>query len=90
MDYYKTLEVDRNASIEVIQKAYKALSLKYHPDKNPADRCEAALEKMKALNEAYAVLSNNDKRQAYDRHSNYWQVFADEGLVGLAKLWLFT
>ena len=52
-DYYKTLEVDREASLDVIEAAYRRLALRYHPDRNPdAD----AVRKMQALNEAYAVL----------------------------------
>lgn len=64
-DYYRLLEVHVEASPEVIERAYKALSLKYHPDKNP-DRQEWATSRMAELNEAYAVLSNPHRRAMYD------------------------
>jgi molecular chaperone DnaJ len=52
-DYYKTLEVDREASLDVIETAYRRLALRYHPDRNPdAD----AVPKIQALNEACAAL----------------------------------
>ena len=62
-DYYKILGVDRNADSRTIKKAYKRLALKYHPDvnKNPD-----ATEKFKEITEAYAVLSDPDKRRKYD------------------------
>lgn len=63
-DYYKILELDRNAAPPEIKKAYKTLAIKYHPDRNPDDI--HASEKMAALNEAYAVLSNPDKKREYD------------------------
>lgn len=63
-DYYKTLEVDREASLDVIEAAYRRLALRYHPDRNPD---VDAVRKMQALNEAYAVLRDSVKRQQYDR-----------------------
>ena len=63
-DYYKILEIDSAADVAEIKKAYKKLAIKYHPDRNPDDT--AASEKMSLLNEAYAVLSNPDKRREYD------------------------
>lgn len=63
-DYYKILAIDKNASPDEIKKAYKTLAIKYHPDRNPDDI--HASEKMAALNEAYAVLSNSDKKREYD------------------------
>ncbi len=63
-DYYKALGVDKNASDEEIKKAYRKLALKYHPDKNPGDK--KAEENFKKISEAYAVLSNHEKRQQYD------------------------
>lgn len=64
-NYYEILEVSQKASIEVIEKAYKALVKKYHPDgtKNK----EITEEKIKSINEAYAVLSNEFLREQYDR-----------------------
>jgi curved DNA-binding protein len=64
-DYYDTLGVKRNASDEEIQRSYRKLAMKYHPDKNPTSRKEAE-ERFKELNEAYAVLSDPEKRKQYD------------------------
>ncbi|MBT8489959.1 MAG: DnaJ domain-containing protein [Deltaproteobacteria bacterium] len=63
-DYYKILRVDKKASFEDIKKAYRKLALKYHPDKNPDNK--EAEDKFKKINEAYAVLSDPEKRQQYD------------------------
>lgn len=63
-DYYKVLGVDSDASLKKIKEAYRELALKYHPDRNK-DNPEH-IEKMKLINEAYAVLSNPDKRREYD------------------------
>ncbi len=65
-DYYEILEVNRNASEVEIKKAYRRLAVKYHPDKNPGDK--TAEEKFKEVNEAYAVLSDAEKRAMYDRY----------------------
>lgn len=65
-DYYELLGVDNNASSEEIKKAYRKQALQYHPDRNPGDK--AAEEKFKQINEAYAVLSDPDKRAYFDRH----------------------
>ncbi|MEM1071068.1 MAG: J domain-containing protein [Planctomycetota bacterium] len=65
-DLYETLGVARNASKDDIKKAHRKLALKYHPDKNPDD--EVAREKFKRVQEAYDVLSDEDKRSAYDRY----------------------
>lgn len=64
-DYYATLEIERDADGQTIKTAYRRLALAYHPDRNPGDH--AAEEKFKALNEAYAVLSDSEKRSRYDR-----------------------
>lgn len=64
-DFYKTLEIDKNASNDEIKKAYKKLALKWHPDKNP-DNEEEANAKFQAITEAYSVLSDPKKRQMYD------------------------
>lgn len=63
-DYYKILGVSKNASPEEIKKAYRKLALKYHPDRNKGDK--AAEAKFKEINEAYAVLSDPEKRKQYD------------------------
>lgn len=65
-DYYKVLEVKKNDSIEDIKKKYKKLALKYHPDKTSDDKKKAYEEKFKEINEAYSVLSDEDKRKKYD------------------------
>ncbi len=66
LDYYEILEVDRNASFEEIKKAYRKQALKYHPDRNPDDK--EAEERFKLINEAYQVLSDEEKRAMYDRY----------------------
>jgi len=63
-DYYKTLGVEKTAEPEAVKKAYRKLALKYHPDRNPNNR--EAEEKFKKISEAYAVLSDAEKRKQYD------------------------
>jgi DnaJ-class molecular chaperone len=63
-DYYQILEVDQTASPRQVKDAYRKLAFKYHPDRNSEN--PAAAEKMKKLNEAYAVLSDPVKRREYD------------------------
>jgi curved DNA-binding protein len=63
-DYYETLGVDRKASADEIKKAFRKLALQFHPDRNPDDK--EAEERFKQVNEAYAVLSDADKRKQYD------------------------
>jgi len=77
-DYYEVLGVERGASDEDIKKAYRKMAVKFHPDKNPGDK--AAEEKFKQLGEAYEVLSNADKRAAYDRYGH--GAFAQGGMGG--------
>jgi molecular chaperone DnaJ len=67
-DYYQTLGVGRDASAEAIKKAYRALAMKYHPDRNSGDK--AAEHKFKEINEAYDVLKDEQKRAAYDRYGH--------------------
>lgn len=90
MDYYKILEVDPEASKEVIEKAYRALSLKHHPDKcNAADK-EKATIKWLEIRDAYEVLSDDEKRASYNvlRKKEIIDLFLNEGLLGLARKYL--
>jgi len=69
-DYYQILEVDKNASPQAIKEAFRKQALKYHPDRNKDN--PSAAEKMKEINEAYAVLSDPGKRGDYDTfHDQY-------------------
>ena len=65
-DFYKVLNVDRNASDAEIKKSYRSLAMKHHPDRN-ADNPAAAEEKFKQIKEAYEILSDPKKRAAYDQ-----------------------
>ncbi|HWB61128.1 MAG TPA: molecular chaperone DnaJ [Chthoniobacteraceae bacterium] len=67
-DYYEVLEIDRTVTVEEIKKAYRRLAVKHHPDKNPDD--PQAEERFKELGEAYDVLSDENKRAAYDRYGH--------------------
>ena len=66
LDYYEILEVSKSADKSTIKKAYRKMAMKYHPDKNPDDK--KAEEKFKAVNEAYQVLGDDEKRSIYDRY----------------------
>jgi len=65
-DYYQILGVSREASAQDVKKAFRRLALRYHPDRNP-DNPKQAEEKFKEINEAYQVLSDEQKRRQYDR-----------------------
>ena len=66
-NYYEILEVDRNASPEIIDKAYKTLAKKYHPDLQDEFHKKEAEETFKIINEAYETLSNPEQRALYDQ-----------------------
>ncbi len=65
-NYYDWLEISRNASPEVVEKAYKTLVKKYHPDLQEGENKQQAEEMIKKINEAYSVLSDETKRKQYD------------------------
>jgi curved DNA-binding protein len=75
-DYYKILEVPKNAKPDEIKKAYRKLAVKYHPDKNPSDK--KAEEKFKEINEANDVLSNEEKRKKYDEIAENWEHYQQQ------------
>lgn len=66
LDYYEILQVEKTADNATIKKAYRKLALKYHPDRNEGDK--EAEEQFKKVNEAYQVLSDENKRSVYDRY----------------------
>ncbi|WP_183792263.1 molecular chaperone DnaJ [Tunturiibacter gelidoferens] len=68
VDYYEVLSVSRDASDQELKTAYRKLAMQYHPDRNPND--PSAEEKFKECGEAYSVLSDPDKRAAYDRYGH--------------------
>ncbi|MCF8054312.1 MAG: DnaJ domain-containing protein [Deltaproteobacteria bacterium] len=68
VDYYSVLGVSKSSTAEEIKKAYRKLALKYHPDKNPNDK--ATEDKFKQISEAYAVLSDADKKKQYDTYGS--------------------
>jgi DnaJ homolog subfamily B member 4 len=76
-DYYKILDLPKNADDDTIKKAYKKLALKWHPDRNPSNK-EGAEQKFKEIAEAYEVLSDKNKRAIYDQ-------FGEEGLKAEAS-----
>ena len=75
LSYYEILQVSKDATTAEIKKAYRKLAVQYHPDKNPGDK--EAEEKFKLINEAYAILSDEEKRRVYD-------LYGKEGLEGRA------
>lgn len=79
-DYYSVLGVERGTDATTIKKAYRKLAQKYHPDKNPDDK--SAEEQFKKITEAYAVLSDTEKRQQYDQYGDddFHQRFSQEDI----------
>src|SRR5262244_3441676 len=87
LDYYEVLGVTRTADAGEIKKAYRRMAMEYHPDRNPGDK--GSEEKFKEAAEAYEVLSDDDKRSAYDRFGHDGRVdvqlsFA-EAVEGVSK-----
>lgn len=90
IDYYRVLQVRRDAEPEVIERAYKALSLKYHPDVASPSQRQAATRRMQIINEAYRTLKDPVRRTRYDAtlppegmQRTAWDEFWAKGLVGL-------
>ena len=88
VDHYRRLQVTRDADPAVIERAYKALSQKHHPDLSPASQRAVATRRMQELNEAYRVLRSPDLRRSYDASlpsdgASGWDQFWEKGLVGL-------
>src|SRR5579884_1472330 len=79
-DYYEVLGVPRTADEQQIKSAFRRLALRYHPDRNPGD--PSAAERFKEINEAYAVLSDPEKRRRYDRLGPDWERFQGAGEAG--------
>jgi len=80
MDYYEVLGVSKNSSTQDIKKAYRKLAMKYHPDRNKGDK--DAEDKFKKISEAYAVLSDPEKRKQYDTFgaSGFQQRYSQEDI----------
>jgi DnaJ-class molecular chaperone len=78
-DYYDILGVDKSASQEEIKKSYRKQALEWHPDKHKDDK-EAAEKRFKQINEAYQILSDPQKRSAYDQYGH--QAFSPGGMPG--------
>jgi molecular chaperone DnaJ len=67
-DYYEILGVEKGVDEKELKKAYRRVAMKFHPDRNPDDK--SAEDKFKEANEAYEVLSDPQKREAYDRYGH--------------------
>src|SRR3954464_2379343 len=95
-DYYEVLGVPKNASKDDIKNMYRKLALQYHPDRN---KSKGAEEKFKEISEAYAVLSDDEKRKRYDTYghvgseevfrgseANFDEIFKDIGFGGFRDI----
>ena len=81
-DYYEILGIAKGASVDEIKKAYRALAMKHHPDRVPAEQKKEAEERFKEISEAYAVLTDEKKRAAYDQygHAGFDQRYSTEDI----------
>ncbi|MFY9402662.1 MAG: molecular chaperone DnaJ [Candidatus Omnitrophota bacterium] len=81
-DYYETLGISKSASLDEIKRAYRELALKHHPDRVPPEKKKEAEEKFKDISEAYAVLSDDNKRKLYNQygHAGIDQRYAQEDI----------
>src|SRR3972149_332325 len=80
-DYYDVLGVPRSASADDVKRAFRKLAMQYHPDRNREPEAE---DRFKEINEAYEVLSDSERRTAYDRfgHAGVEGAFGARGFVG--------
>jgi len=89
VDHYSVLQVSRSAEPEVIDRAYRALSLKYHPYVMSSSKRDEATRRMQRINEAHRVLSDSDARRRYDATFlsaagvPAWDTFMSKGLLGM-------
>ena len=81
-DYYEILGVKKSSSLDEIRKSYREMALRFHPDRVPHEQKKEAEEKFKEISEAYAILSDNQKRALYDQygHSGIDQRYAQEDI----------